>query len=107
MIDASADQDYAAFERLQEQAQAAARNGEAQERRAHRTFSDFAAARPAAAAPGVLEVRDVAAQSEATAGTAEPPREPADALASLRVARLGFAAAVVLAIVAIWTRKRR
>ena len=106
MIDASTDQDYAALERAQEQAQAAARNGETQARRARRTFSDFAASRQGAAAPGVLKVEDAAA-AEATTGMTEPPREPADALASLRVARLGFAAAVALAVIAVWTRKRR
>lgn len=103
MIDASTDQDYAAFERAQ--GQATARREERRERPARGTLAELAAHQPVAASPGALQVEDAATSSSSVA--AEPPRDPADALASLRVARLGLAAAVVLAVVAIWARRRR
>ena len=106
MIDASTDQDYAASERAA--AHAEARRETRRERPARGTLADLAARSPGAARAGVLQadVAGAAAEASAAAGTAEPPREPDDALASLRVARLGFAAAVVLAVLAIWASKR-
>lgn len=110
MIDASSDQDYAAFERSRERD--AARREERPPRQPRGTLADLPPCPPGVAS-GVLQACDgqpAAAAGAASAAVAVPPDgrgEPDDPLESLRVARLGFAAAVALAVIAIWIGRRR
>ena len=54
-----------------------------------------------------LQVQDAAVQTATVAVSADRPREPIDAEAAFRHARLGVSLALVLALVWLWIRERR
>ncbi len=103
MIDATVDASYAALKRDQARRDAAVRAREARPRRPAGTLAELPSAPPHLESPPALEV----VRAEALVPADAAPRDDVDdALASLRLTRLGVVAAFVLIFVLLWVRQR-
>lgn len=101
MIDTTVEPSYAAFERDQARREAA-------RVRPLRRAVPAGALTTLPSSPSELAARGtLVVETAAHEEVAEPPRPAAEPLEHLRTARLGFAAAVVLALCALWIRQQR